>query len=341
MAARYVTAVAEDDLPVRWSDRQAVVTLPEHIDVTNAAPVGAELRSAFSRGAAVLIADLTGTLSCDQAGADAVMRAYNQAVIHGAQLRLAVTTPAVRHALSQTGIDRLVAVYPSVEAATTAEAMPANVTPDVLVQLIDALSDGVVLTDDDGVIALANQRLEEMFGYGRDELAGRSVDGLLPEALRGAHARHRTAYVKAHVARPMADRQRLVGLRRDGGSLPLRVTLSPVPTATGHLTLAIVRDATRLVGGEDLANLADSAYRQEVRTQELLDQVTRSLHHVGLSLHAAVDQPREVARVRIGDALRRLDGTIREIRAHALSTQAGGHSRPASSNGNGSNGASG
>ena len=325
--------MAEDSLPVRWSGRQAVVALPEHIDVTNAAPVGAELRSVISRGAAVLIADLTGTSSCDQAGADAVSRAYHQALISGAQLRLAVTTPAVRHALSRTGIDRLVAVYPSLDAAAAAEAGPANVTPDVLVQLIDALSDGIVLADDDGVIALANQRLEEMFGYGRDELAGRSVDELLPEALRGNHAQQRAAYVQAPAARPMADRQRLVGLRRDGGSLPLQVTLSPVPTATGHLTLAIVRDATRPVRGEDLANLADSAYRQEVRTQELLDQVTRSLHHVGLSLHAALDQPRDVARARIGDALRRLDDTIREIRAQALSAQAHGRASHPPSNG--------
>lgn len=334
--------MTEGNLPVRWSGRQAVVALPERIDVSNAAPVGAELQSVIGHGAAVLIADLTGTSSCDQAGADAVSRAYHQAVISGAQLRLAVTAPAVRRALSRTGIDRLVAVYPSLEAATAAAAVPANVTPAVLVQLIDALSDGVVLADDDGVIALANQRLEEMFGYGRDELAGRSVDELLPDALRVAHARQRAAYVKAPVARPMADRQRLVGLRRDGGTLPLQVTLSPVPTATGHLTLAIVRDATFAVRREDLFDLADSAYRQEARTQELLDQVTRSLHHVGLSLHAAVDQPREVARARIGEALRRLDDTIQQIRTHALSTQARGRfSRRPSNGANGTNGVSG
>ncbi len=332
--------MAEGNLPVRWSGEQAVVALPEHIDVTNATPVGAELRSVLSRGAKILIADLTGTSSCDQAGAEAVSRAYHQAVISGAQLRLAVSAPTVQHALGRTGIDRLVAVYPSLEAATAALAPPPNVTPAVLVQLIDALSDGVALTDDRGTITLANRRLEEMFGYGRDELAGRSVDELLPDALRAAHTRQRAAYLKAPVARPMAERQRLVGLRRDGGTLPLQVTLSPVPTATGQLTLAIVRDATLAVRSEDILDLADSAYRQEARTQELLDQVTRSLHHVGLSLHAAADQPREVARTRIGDALRRLDDTIQEIRAHALS-QARRRSRHGPSNGNGTNGTSG
>lgn len=333
--ARYVTAVAEGTLAVEWSGRQAVVSLPEHLDVANAAPVGAELQAVIGSGPAVLIADLTRTVSCDQAGSDAVGRAYHQAVIGGTQLRLAVTAPAVRRALTRSGIDRLVAVYPSLDAATAAAAAPDNVTPAVLVQLIDALSDGVALTGDDGIIVLANRRLEEMLGYGRDELAGRSVDELVPDALRATHAGYRAGYVKAPVARPMARRQRLVGLRRDGGTVPLQITLSPVPTATGHFTLAIVRDASQVAEREDLAGLAASAVRQEEHTQQLLDQVTRSLHHVGLSLHAAVDQPRDVARLRIGEALRRLDDTIQEIRAHALRARA----RRGSSS-NGSNGIS-
>jgi hypothetical protein len=119
--------------------------------------------------------------------------------------------------------------------------------------------------------------------------------------------------------------------------VPLQITLSPVPTATGHLTLAVVRDASRAVEREDLAALATSALRHEENTEKLLDQITRGLHHVGLSLHAAVDQPRDVARLRIGEALRRLDDTVQEIRAHALRTRARRDSPHASSNG--SNGA--
>jgi PAS domain S-box-containing protein len=112
------------------------------------------------------------------------------------------------------------------------------------------------------------------FGYDRDELPGRSIDSLAPGGLRGAHARHRAEYMRAPVARPMAARQRLIGLRKDGATLPIRVTLSPVATATGHLTLAVVRDAVRASHDEDLAELVRSAAArgQEDRTQELLDR---------------------------------------------------------------------
>jgi PAS domain S-box-containing protein len=328
--------VPEDSLPVRWSDRSAIVTLPARLDASDAGQVRAELLALISRGTAVLIADMSGTVSCDESGADALALVYQHAEISGTQLRLVVTSSGIRDALSQVGLDRLVATFPSVEMAEAAE--PRTVTSAVLVQLIDALSDGVALIGEDGTIALANQQLEDMFGYGRDELAGCSIESLVPGGLRAAHVRHRAEYLRAPVARPMGARQRLVGLRNDGATLPIRVTLSPVPTATGHFTLAVVRDAVRASHEEDLAELAriTAASWQEDRTQELLDRVTGSLHHVGLSLHSAADQPHEVARARIGEAVRRLDQTIQEIRAHALSYQTGRGSRRPPANGSSS-----
>jgi len=46
----------------------------------------------------------------------------------------------------------------------------AAITAVVLRELIDALADGVALTDDTGILALADRRLEEMFGYEHAEL---------------------------------------------------------------------------------------------------------------------------------------------------------------------------
>jgi anti-sigma B factor antagonist len=103
--------------PVRWMGRRAVVTLPEHIDVSNAGQIREELLWVINRGAAVLIVDMTATLSCDQSGADAVMRAYLRAFASGTQLRLVVTTQIVRRVLGVSWLDRLISVYPSVEAA--------------------------------------------------------------------------------------------------------------------------------------------------------------------------------------------------------------------------------
>jgi anti-sigma B factor antagonist len=108
--------------------RQAVVTLPGHVDVSNAGQVSEQLLSAIDRGASELIADMTATASCDHAGADAVVRAYQRAAANGTQLRLVVTAQVVRRVLSLNGLDRVIPVYPLLEAATAA-AVPATVIP--------------------------------------------------------------------------------------------------------------------------------------------------------------------------------------------------------------------
>jgi anti-sigma B factor antagonist len=107
---------------VQWTGRQAVVTLPENIGVANAGQVGEGLLSVINRGAAVLIADMTATLSCDYSGADAMVRAYQRALVSGTQLRLVVTTPVVRRVLNVNGLDRLISIYPSLDAAIAAVA---------------------------------------------------------------------------------------------------------------------------------------------------------------------------------------------------------------------------
>jgi anti-sigma B factor antagonist len=126
-----VAAVVNHTYPVRWMGRQAVVALPEHIDVSNASQIREELLWLINRGAAALIADMTATLSCDHSGADAVMRAYQRALASGTQLRLVVTAPIVRRVLAINGLDRLVPVYPCLEAATAAgtPAVPKNPNP--------------------------------------------------------------------------------------------------------------------------------------------------------------------------------------------------------------------
>ena len=92
----------------------------------------------------------------------------------------------------------------------------------MLWQLIDALGDGLALTGEDGKIALVNRRCAEMFGYRREELIGLPVDSLVPPDVRTAHQGYRVSYSRSPQSRPMGERARLAGLRRDGARSPSR-----------------------------------------------------------------------------------------------------------------------
>jgi anti-anti-sigma factor len=109
--------MAEDMESAAWAGQRAMVVFPEHVNVSTAAQVGEQLLGAFDRGAAVVIADMSATASCNDACVDAVASAVQQAAVRRAELRLVATAPAVRRQLAAQGLDRLVPVYPSVEAA--------------------------------------------------------------------------------------------------------------------------------------------------------------------------------------------------------------------------------
>lgn len=335
---------------VAWSGRQAVVTFPEHVGGLDAARIGEQLLGALSHGAVTVVADMSATRSCDPAAAVVMARAYQRAAASQAELRLVISAPDVRRLVTAEALDRLVPVYSSLEAALGSgtpdgyevddppghealalwlperqEAGPgpaAAVNEAVLRQVVDVLDDGVALADADGAIVLASRRLAAMLGYQPAELVGQPVEALVPVDLREAHRRHRAVFTRKPLARPMADRARLVAVRRDGSTVPVTITLAPVPAADGHLVLAVVRDAARAQQADNLiAMLSAAAAHEAERSRELLSGVVASLFHAGLSLQGAADLPADVGRERISDALRRLDDVIHEIREHVFQSR--------------------
>ena len=326
----------KDFYPVHWDGVQAVVALPEHIGASNAGQVRDALLSVINRGATTLIADMTATVSCDHAGADAVVRGWQRTVSSGTELRLVVTAGSVSRVLGMRGLDRQVSVYPSLDAAVAASlpasaavlaadrgraSLPpdgAGTVPVPAGGLLEALQDAVALTDGDGTVAAASAQLEDMFGYGPGEILGLPVESLVPEGLQEAHRGHRSAWARSPSARPMGAGMQLAGLRKDGTTFPVRVSLTPVTTASGQLTLAAIRDITATGRLDDLAVLARDAAAAQREHVRLLDAVITGLIHAGLSLKSSAGLPADATGQRTDAVLGDLDDIIRQIRAAAF-----------------------
>ncbi len=83
-----------------------------------------------------------------------------------------------------------------------------------------------------------------MFGYSRDELIGSSIELLVPDRKRQAHAAFREEYAvdprPRYGNRPGDFRAR----RKDGSEFPAEITLNPVHTDDGLLVASAIRDVT-------------------------------------------------------------------------------------------------
>lgn len=113
---------------------------------------------------------------------------------------------------------------------------------DLLEQLFEQSPDAILIADSQGLIVRVNAELERAFGYPRAELAGQSLEILIPERFRTAHPRYRESFAKQPRRRPMGAGVELYARRKDGSEFPVDIMLSPMETNEGSLVLAAIRD---------------------------------------------------------------------------------------------------
>lgn len=111
-------------------------------------------------------------------------------------------------------------------------------------QLFDAAPDAVVVCDREGRIVLANDMVERMLGYPRDELVGQAVEVLVPKRYRFRHHDHRRAYDENPSARFMGEGRELYAVRKDGTELPVEISLTPMEIEGQLLISSAIRDIT-------------------------------------------------------------------------------------------------
>lgn len=154
---------------------------------------------------------------------------------------------------------------------------------------LESASEGVLIVNRGGLIVSLNAKIEEMFGYGRDELIGRPLEVLVPVRLREGHVAHREDYFADPRVRPMGQGFDLAGRRKDGSEFPVEISLSFVDTQDGLQVMAFITDITARKQAEETLR------RSEARARAYLEAASEGVVIVGsdgriLSINARLEQ---------------------------------------------------
>ncbi len=133
--------------------------------------------------------------------------------------------------------------------------------------LLENASQGIVVVDRGGRITIVNAMTEELFGYPRDEMLGRTIEFLVPEKLAEAHAAHRAGYFSEPHTRPMGLGLDLAGRRKDGSEFPVEISLSHMEGKGGPLAVGFITDITERRKAEEERRNLEEQLRQATKME--------------------------------------------------------------------------
>ncbi len=110
--------------------------------------------------------------------------------------------------------------------------------------VVEAAPSAMLMVDRNRRITLVNRRMEDLFGYLREELIGQPLELLVPERFQARHPAHVEGFFVDPRARAMGVGRELFGRRKDGTEVPIEIGLNPIETQDGLFTLAAIIDIT-------------------------------------------------------------------------------------------------
>jgi PAS domain S-box-containing protein len=151
--------------------------------------------------------------------------------------------------------------------------------------ILDTATDGVIVVDRDGLVLTFNRSAEALFGYEYHEMARRPFTELFaPESERAARD-YLDGLTKNGVASVLNDGREVIGRVRQGGLIPLFMTMGPIGVGMPKFC-AVLRDITQWKRAEeDLLNAKRTAERASSAKSDFLAKIS---HEIRTPLNAII-----------------------------------------------------
>lgn len=141
--------------------------------------------------------------------------------------------------------------------------------------ILDTVVDGIITIDEQGRVETFNPPAERIFGYTASEVMARNVSMLMPQTEQGACFALDQECDKAHTS---SARREETGLRKDGSTFPLDVSMSEMMLGSERHYTAVVRDITeRKVAEKEVAAARTEAERANAAKNIFLANVSHEI----------------------------------------------------------------
>lgn len=135
---------------------------------------------------------------------------------------------------------------------------------DIFNILLNAVSEGVIIVNEQQQIVDANISAANMFGYEREELLEKPLNLLIPKKYKGEHHAHVSGFMEKQESRQMGHGRDLHGARKDGSTFPVEAGLNPFSVKENNYVMALVIDIT-------------IRKQQEAKIQELYEDLEKKV----------------------------------------------------------------
>lgn len=180
---------------------------------------------------------VSGTLG-EEAAIECLLKGAIDYVMKGRIARLA---PAIRRSMNEAEAHRKLKAAEKQREAAVSELKQSEAR---FRGVLESAPDAAIIVDSTGTITFANRQAERAFGFESGELAGESLDTLVPQRFKEMHSRHVDGFKGAPHARGMNSGIEITGRRKDGSEFPADIMLSPIRMEGEMSVLAMIRDVT-------------------------------------------------------------------------------------------------
>jgi PAS domain S-box-containing protein len=151
--------------------------------------------------------------------------------------------------------------------------------------VLEAAVDAIISIDEQGIIQLVNPAAARIFRCSVDDLIGRHVSVLMAPPYGDEHNQYLQRYLATGEKKIIGIGREVIGLRKDGTSFPLDLSVAEARLGEGRVFVGIIRDVSR---------------RKELE-RDVVETAAREQRRIGQDLHDSVGQELTALNLLAGD----------------------------------------